>query len=274
MHPFKWNPSKGLFLPAVPSVMPSFRSYGASLLHNTDSISPRRPPPPGDGPADGPAYPPAPASLLSPIERTKCGRKNILMDEYHQPVPLPPTKENLALLSWTKKWESSWIFNKLKRHRKDSEKDKEPDKSAWTERVLWAEAGEGEPVSVRKSEKEKEKERGFENLALCIEGNPSLAFSQDWSQDLIAFQVLLYVGPEFLWMTCCKEDRPQGGLQSRLFVKLKIHNAFLFYIQGAEQSSIRASQFLFPGRIRLARTQHNLRLFRMNFLCHASKFTH
>lgn len=87
-----------------------FRSCGASLLHNSDSISPRRPPPPGDSPAHGLAYPPALASLLPPlIPRTECGRKNILMDECYQLVPLPSTKGNLALLPCIKKQESSWF---------------------------------------------------------------------------------------------------------------------------------------------------------------------
>lgn len=196
------------------------------------------------------------------------------MYECHQPVPLPPTKENLALFPWIKKQESSWIFTKLERNRKEREKDMEEKKSMWPKRVLWTEAGGGEWVSVQESEKEKEMEQSFEISALCIGGNPSLAFSQERSQDLIAFQVLLYVGLEFLWMRCHKEHGPQGSLQSRLFIKLKVHNTFPFHIWGAKQSSIGALQFLFPGRIRLARTQHNRRLFRMYFLSDARKFTY
>lgn len=75
-------------------------------------------------------------------------------------------------------------------------------------------------------------------------------------------------------MRCRKDDGPQGNLQSRLFVELKIQNAFPFHIWGTEQSSIRALQLLFPGRIRLARRQRPLRLPRLYFLSHASKFTH
>lgn len=39
MNPFKWNPSKILPLVAAPWVLAWFRSHGASLPHDTDSIS-------------------------------------------------------------------------------------------------------------------------------------------------------------------------------------------------------------------------------------------
>ena len=48
--------------------------------------------------------PPVLASLLSTlVERIKFGGKNILLYECQEPVPLLPTKKNLALLSWINK---------------------------------------------------------------------------------------------------------------------------------------------------------------------------
>lgn len=89
----------------------------------------RRPQPPGDCPAMAlhARQPCLPFSTW--VEKTKCRRKNTSMQECHEPVPCSPTKESLALLSWIKKQESSWIFTKLNRNREESEKDKRAKKS-------------------------------------------------------------------------------------------------------------------------------------------------
>ena len=55
-------------------------------------------------------------------------------------------------------------------------------------------------------------------------------------------------------MRCCKEGGNWTGWQSRLLVKLKIHDSFPFQVWEAEQSSIRASHFLFTSRNRLAQS--------------------
>lgn len=179
MHPFKWNPSKILPLPAAPRVPASVPLLWSPRCFTTPiPLAGRRPQPPGDRPAHGLAFPPALASLLSTLaERTKCNRKNEY--ECQEPIPLPPTEENLPLLSWIVKQEPSWTFTKLNRNRKESETDKEAKKS------LWVEAGAGRPIFVWESKRCKERQRGFENLV------PSLAFSQDWSQDLNCFSSII-----------------------------------------------------------------------------------
>lgn len=71
------SPIREISLPASPCA--------AWLLHNTDSISWKRPQLPGDCCVGDPAHLPALAFLLSTlVERTKCGRKNILMYECQQ----------------------------------------------------------------------------------------------------------------------------------------------------------------------------------------------
>ena len=153
------------------------------------------------------------------------------------------------------KQESSWIFTKLNRNRKDSETDKEAKKSLWPERVIRVEAGAGRPIFAWESKRCKERERGFENLA------PSLAFSQDWSQDLNCFSSIVRC-----WTGISLNEMLQRGRPSDWFTKQALgetedsRDSFPSHDWGAEQSSLRASQLLFTGRIRLARTRPNLTL--------------
>lgn len=146
MHPFKWNPSKILPLPAAPRVPASVPLLWSPRCFTTPiPLAGRRPQPPGDRPAHGLAFPPDLASLLSSLaERTKCDRKNEY--ECQEPIPLPPTEENLPLLSWIVKQEPSWTFTKLNTNRKESETDKEAKKSLWPESLEWKQEPGGQSL--------------------------------------------------------------------------------------------------------------------------------
>lgn len=129
------------------------------LLHNTDSISWRRPQLPGDCPAGGPAHPSALNFLLSTIaERIKCGQKKNINVWVPIAWPLvthwvePGQNKTRFLPRWSK------MGNKEKKTRKQQ--------SLCDLKESFQLGTEGRGTQFCSGIRERKK-GGFENLALC-----------------------------------------------------------------------------------------------------------